>query len=490
MEDLEQSIGALRDALHHCPTGHPRRMGCLLSLSSALVDQMMHSEDAAGLGECIALQKEALQLAPPGHHAHGGALISMSYTMLVCFRQTGNTADINSSLAFIWEAVSRYPLKLPGDISRIHHFATILVVRFQHLHEQQDCRQAFGIFNKILRTLEPGHPIRIQTLLCVSQLLMDEFNKDRNLVAAAESLCSAMREPQAMSRHMLSLSCELLIQLQVRTATGELHVQQQLLAAFRLFTPFLPRIAYLGLDLASRLKVLKKTSQVTMSGCLCALQLGCPDSAVEILEEGRFVSTLQSFKLRSQFTGLPTKISDKLSQIAARLESISTQKDIRSWSPRDGFEISPEVEAAYARRLTTEFEKTLLDARKMPGFENFLLPQAYHVLAEAAQGGPVIILLAHLSLSHAIIIRSPDATPQQVSLPHVSAKWLAESSDTLQGSRTASGQELPNDKRAVRFRPCLEGDTTSIILEELWTKICKPIVDHLGLKVSLFEAVR
>jgi hypothetical protein len=116
----------------------------------------------------------------------------------------------------------------------------------------------------------------------------------------------------------------------------------------------------------------------------------------------------------------------------------------------------------------------------MPDFEHFLLPQPFSKLAKAAQGGPVVMLNAsHLLGCDAVVIRSQDSSAEYVGLPGMTFEklknlkaqlWSKTCSDTLRHM----GHETKTTGLNHEFGK---------ILEELWTLVARPVIDHLGLKV-------
>ena len=74
----------------------------------------------------------------------------------------------------------------------------------------------------------------------------------------------------------------------------------------------LPRVAYFGLDIGSRLRALADADKLAVNGAAHALILEQPQLAIELLEQGRAVFWSQHLRLRTAFDALPSQLHQEL----------------------------------------------------------------------------------------------------------------------------------------------------------------------------------
>lgn len=235
--------------------------------------------------------------------------------------------------------------------------------------------------------------------------------------------------------------------------------------------------------------MLTKAEGLAINGAALALTLGQPDVAVELLEEGRAVFWNQHLRLRSHFDALPEHLSRPLAEISRQLDvDVTNQSDNRDDATPPDKSIF-EVQISQRRRLGERFDALIQEARSVSGFERFLQPEPFAVLARAAAKSPAVVLVAGRFSCFAVIIASPDHPEKAVSLPNISAGRLKHLGEVLQVCNKERRQ-IPRDATGSRDRAMKtkgRKDSTSgtkEILAELWLSIMQPIIQALSLKVG------
>jgi hypothetical protein len=203
----------------------------------------------------------------------------------------------------------------------------------------------------------------------------------------------------------------------------------------------------------------------------------------------------QHLKLRSQFDDLPPAMAEKLASLSGRLED-SAFVVTDSKSPDDSqARAQLERQLAERRQLSDKFEETIEEARKLPGFERFLLNDGYLALKMAAEKGPLIVLLASSHVCQAIVLPSPTAEAIQVALETTEDR-LRTLSDVIRTAATAARSAIDpdnehivsevNGERGMKLVYASEriGLCEADILAELWRTVMAPVVRALGLQVQ------
>ncbi|PSR82015.1 hypothetical protein PHLCEN_2v6190 [Hermanssonia centrifuga] len=187
----------------------------------------------------------------------------------------------------------------------------------------------------------------------------------------------------------------------------------------------MPRAAYFGLHVKSRLRTLRQwPSWVNLlATLLCSNHK--PVQAIEMLEEARAVFWSQGQQLRMDFEQHPSpppsypekyhnvhhRVPQLPQEFRQRLYRIAQELESASFAPELGMTgIMPMIEdeeLVRRRRLNAEYNDVIEQVRKLPGFECFMLPEPICLLAEAAAKGPVVILVS-FGEAYAIIIEYPD----------------------------------------------------------------------------------
>lgn len=121
-------------------------------------------------------------------------------------------------------------------------------------------------------------------------------------------------------------------------------------------------------------------------------------------------------------------------------------------------------------------------ARSFPGFDRFMLNDAFSALSMAAQTAPVLILLATPTFCGALLIRSPSTSSEQLCFsPNLEARDVKRLHTSLQVANGRSHGMV--NGRAMKKMHTQRHDTKAI-LEQLWHSIVEVILQFLSWKVS------
>jgi hypothetical protein len=162
------------------------------------------------------------------------------------------------------------------------------------------------------------------------------------------------------------------------------------LAAYTTAVELLPLIAWGGLERADQQRYLKDFAGVAGEAAAAALSAGRPETAVELLEQGRAVLWTRVLQTRGDpaYGSLDNLTQDLAAELAeVRAGMAAPDADLFSGG------LPAEIATAHARMVHAQREQELLArVREQPGYENFLRRKSFDELRAAATDGPVVLV--------------------------------------------------------------------------------------------------
>ncbi|QRV89128.1 CHAT domain protein [Ceratobasidium sp. AG-Ba] len=249
------------------------------------------------------------------------------------------------------------------------------------------------------------------------------------------------------------------------------------LHAYQTAFSLLPRFVWIGQTTRRRHETMVAVRDLAAEAASWAISARLYDLALEWLEQGRSIVWGQTLQLRTPYDEL--SLADPL--LAERLQHISSQLDIAAFraaiQPSDTGLLTDIVsEATHHHALADEWDRLLGEARKLAGFENFLLPVKSNELKQTARHGPVVVINTHLAQCDALII-----LPQLEDIIHVSLTTVRqETLDQLVADlQCCSGRR--GDPGEVRGGFTRSRTKDSLRLATLmWSDIVEPVLKQLG----------
>jgi tetratricopeptide (TPR) repeat protein len=524
LEDEDDSIALGREALGMLPHGHVNRQRALGYLSNHLSQRYRRTESQQDMTEAMSLHEELVSSFSPGEQniVYEHALIHFGDFLIARHHFTGSHEDLDRAISLhehLFEKGITEPLvktecfhsaaearlrrfrlshdevdlanaieKLeavsaiihPQLYAALHDLSNALQLRFQMNRSVDDIETAIKHQTAALECVPIGHPGRSRILYGFARIHSANQTPYHDLPLALEHAAAALLDPSSSVQSRVHGFLELLPDL-VSAASQHEEANAQLLNVFRHALQLLPQMAFLGLDVRERLRMLKQTEHLATLSAGLALRLGKARDAVEVLEEGRAVFWTQYLRLRTKFDLLPPHLSEELVRLARQIEQ-ATHRFKRQAPDGDSDKDRAAEDAAVVanRQLAVRFESLVKEARSLPGLERFLLHDPYPTLARAAEHCPVVVLLASDDCCAAIVVRGSKAPAEHVALTGVTAEQLG----ALSGMMQNVSREVRNARngRAMRqLRP--KGDGATRALRSLWEHIAKPLVTALGFPV-------
>jgi tetratricopeptide (TPR) repeat protein len=396
--------------------------------------------------------------------------------------------DIDRAVDLSREAVALRSTEHSRRYEALNTLASALSSRYTCLGNTPDYEDALSVQQEALTLLPEGHTYRARALFGLARIHLLERTPTHSVANAIELCTKAIRSNNAVAHLSLKEVLEVLPALERVAAVTSFPQEDRvnLLELYREIISIFPRVAYFGLDLRTRLRVLAEAEHIAMSAAFHAISLDLPEVAIELLEHGRAVFWSQGLRLREGFDALPGEIAEKLSSIAHQLESGSGSY------PKSADEKSVlKEQTKQMRMLSDEFRDLVTEARSIPGFERFLLDDTYETLCSVAEKGPVVIFLSANRRSFALILQKGlplqridlDADPHKISQKFT--LMLENTRRMKQETRNgaANGYQTPL-RLTLKLLQKEHGHGSAEVVEELWTRVMKPVVIALGLQVS------
>ncbi|KAF8177991.1 CHAT domain-containing protein, partial [Mycena galopus ATCC 62051] len=418
--DLDEAIQLFRAALTFYELPHPDRGMYLNNLANAILEGFEQQGDTRSLNEAIQLHREALDLRDPPHPSRRQSLHNLANAVLTRFEHQRNTRDLDEAIELHSEALTLCESPHPDRRNSLNSLANAVLMRLQQQGDTMDVQKAIAFYHEALSLSHNSHDL--------------------------ESACHFFQE--AATYHSSSPSTRL------RYAWSWPCNQVT------------PSLAALHLDLPSRQEILSTVTETTLASnaAACAVGLSQYNTAVEMLEASRSIFWSQALHLQTPLDHLVTihpGLFTKLEDLAAQLEQASFRDTSRNPSTDSQQKIrSIESDGAHCRQLNKDWETTVEEVRKLPGFEDFMQPKVIATLQQAAVSGPIVILTTTNSTCFALIVTF--STP--VHMSELRARLFAGREGTIK----------------VDLEEVFRG-----LLTELWNNIVKPVFHALGLQKSV-----
>lgn len=484
--DLTESIYMLREANATSPPSDIDRGTHISNLASALTNRAKDMSSVLDVDEAIELLTAYLKTGSASNHLQSSYLHRLSQACELRFQLLGNIKDLSVAVTCGREAIGLRPPGHPRREDAISNLASNLRVRFQATGSMEDALEAMQLLEDVLTLLPLGHPSRAAGLCQMAYLFHTQgtsfYDIEKGLDFLQKSLDDPHRNAQMRVEDAMGIFQALNANCMLADITGGLRVK--LLQTYKTTVNLLPRVAYFGLNIHSRLRVLANAENLASNGAFLALDMSNSRLAVEILEQGRGVFWTQYLRLRTPFDELPEELAEKLKEVSGQLERGSVGESLNGENGEFRSRATIENEAAQRRVLGEEFEILVIAARTRPGFDRFMLYDTYPHLAHVADKGPVLILLATEHACRGILIKHSTGEPLQIQFPglHIARLRKLRGLLNMANRKTRDQTESRAIMRVVSSRKSELG--ANEILAELWSDTMQVVVKALGFSVG------
>ncbi|GLW94963.1 CHAT domain-containing protein [Actinokineospora globicatena] len=415
-DDLAEALALCAVIRPSLAKAGPGRAHWLATEAALLTRRAQRSSDPSDVDGAVALAEESLRLSQGLDGVRPVALTNLGSALALRYLLRGDRDDITAALLRIREALAA---TRPEDTrsALLHAQLTTLTA----LAAEDGVRGA-GVDDAIrhgesaLARLEPGRAQRVSALNALAQAHRQRYlsvGAESDLVkaislwrAAAEQPAGDAGERMAAARAWLGSALRLRdLPTAVEAAT----------AAIRL----LPVLAERGLDRAAQERRLAGVAGLAGEAAALAVQVGRPEHAVELAEQGRTVLWRQAVQTRGDLSALRGVAPD----LADRLDGTRRALVASANDPAD---------AERHRRLAERWSALLAEARSLPGFGTFLGARPFSELRHAAAGGTVVLVNVGVGRCDALLVRPDGVTV--VPLPWLRASDTRRRADALFGA--------------------------------------------------------
>jgi len=529
--DIANAISANQRAIQLTPDGHADMPSLFSNLGICISRRFERRGDLSDISNAILAHQRAVQLTPDGHADMPKQLHALGTSLLRRFECTGDLTDISNSISAHQMAV-----QLTNDYadmpSRLSDLGGSLLHRFERTGDPSDIANAISAHQKAVQFTPDGHadmPIRLNNH-GISLLRHFERTGDLTDIAnAISALQMAVRlTPNGHANMPSSLSnlgnsflarfertgdfsdtvaaasnyrqsaihksgppsvCLTAAQHWARLSAS--NNPTDFLEAHDVIVNLLSQIAGMDRTIQQRHSSLVDISRLTATAVSAAFAQNEVGKALEWLEQGRCLVWSQLNQLRTPVDDLRIHnhlLADRFLDVSRALESSSSRQE---FTPLiiDGTmsqKIVLEDEARTHVMLAQDWNQLLKEIRCIPGFSNFLQPRwASSIMKDLPRDGPIILINMHEDRCDALALIHGCDKPFHIPLEHLTYKDASELKDRLR-KYLVSGNYLMRDAdrgpREVRD-PEEKGDLHEI-LQELWLRVVKPILDALSYSVG------
>jgi hypothetical protein len=553
--DLEGAVKAYDEAIKNIPADHPDLPELQLALSKALEQRFEIFGQQSDISKALDSCREAVQMFTNKRSLKKAIALHALGTMFrQKFQRLGETEDIDNSIDSFNQAI----FHLEGVNTTSAHGMDILlgdlcgslILRGKHINSAPDIDKGIDAINKVIPSLSINHPAycmlknqwccayaekakSLKSMTYVTEAIMageeavaksghntQEAHYLANLGTAYFYRYELQTEKRKTSEAKLDLedaklcfksaayceSANLFVRLKAAKEWAKCTFlrNKRPLKAFKCGVQFLPRIAGLALPIKEQHRRLGEIG--TMVGDAVAAAADAKDFslAVEWSEQGRSIVWTQLLQLRTQNHDLQKqepKLASELQRLSIMLQKLALEEDSSSNALAASLNLVPKKGNVLQspEDLAEEWEKLVLSIRKIPKFQNFLLPKKVEELRAAAGIGTVIIINAQAKQCDALILsRSAPIDHIKLRITLGKAKKLQEYLASLLSDTGLQSRGMLKDvKNAIvhgvntvwEWFPGGETknqDPLASILQILWEQVTLPIIKKMKAQVSFF----
>jgi tetratricopeptide (TPR) repeat protein len=455
---------------------------CALQMVSHLCFrfEVLHGND--DLKKAITVAEELFQSLPVGDINQPASILVLAKVRLLCAIDNNYLGDIELTIQMLLSNQDELSRSSLGPES-LRTLAACYVVKWRQSSDVNHTLRARDIINEALESVSPDHYERFQSLIDAAGLYMEHGAPYCDIDVALRYLSDALQNTRRDVRSKIHCVKRILAKLVMEhydLFTMTSSTSFKLLDIIANAVALLPRIAFFGIHLYSRLQSLKEGQSIAMTGASLALNLFQAERALEIMEQGRAIFWTHTLRLRSPFDDIPDELHNQLLGLARRLEKVA------SASENPTHQRYRDKEIAQRRKDSEEFNSLVDQVRLLPGRERFMLPDEYSTLKGVTEKGPVVVLVSSTLACHAMILM-PSGSVSTLPLEAVTNKWLVESASTWRSTVIEARSELRDKHRLgmVKNVPDSSYTRSDSILRLLWMNVVFPVIKALHIEVRL-----
>ncbi|MFD8804141.1 CHAT domain-containing protein [Streptomyces sp. NPDC059597] len=500
----DQSVEILRAAVAEPSPDLPDHFGRLTNLAVALRERHHQTGDLDALREAA----ELARLARRFPHSPEQSTLHLANLGVVLQTWYDRTADPSAALEAVETArqvIALAPRDSAERASHLNHLGNALHKRFLSHGDPADLDESAEMLNLAVEATAYGSPEHASYLhnLGLTQLGAARFAQDPALLDRAvstlgravwasatgaartavylQSYASALRtlhlvdEDPAVLRtaedayrqvariESLPASRRVLAAYDWGAAAADGGRWEEALEGFELALALLPFSITRRLARDDQEHELVSVQGLAADAAACAVQLGRPEHAVLLLEQGRGVLLGQAIAERAEWERL--RAGHPLT--AERFVHLRRLIELTD-SPAGGADTAGIADLRHT--LAARWEQLVTEIRALPGFGDFLGAPTYAEVLACAEDGPIAVVYSSVYRSDALIVRADGVTP--VPLPGAAPESL----DAQVARLNAALETAVVPGREREAQGAIGG-----VLAWTWDHVTEPVLRELGL---------
>ncbi|CAH0028529.1 unnamed protein product [Clonostachys rhizophaga] len=492
--DIDEGIQLMRKALTLMPDDGSDTAATFNSLAAGLYCRYEVVRARTDLNEAIRFGKLAADGVPEGCHDWVLSMNNIGNWLAERYLRLGNEADLEESIRIGRQIITTVRNDDPRRPIYLHNLAGRLEERWSKHQVMSDLEEAIKFEQQAISTVSSGYFDRWTYLNSLGGQLFRLYSETKStlhlqqaITAATEAVSSTREGSSGRTIYLNNLTNLKHCEYKITNDRGKLEESAQLhwaalnesnsptverIHAAKCFIPIcsdlqqayeaaklaidlVPNLCIRSLETDDRQHLLSRVGSLASDAAAAALGAGrTPQVALGLLEKGRGMLATSLEELRADIAHVrqrDTSMADEFLRLANQLEMPSVSHSSTS------MELFSSSYAGENQRYKAgnEFDDLVAKIRKLPAFEDFLLPPCEAQILEAASCGPVIIINVSELRCDALLVETNGI--RALHLPDLCK------SDIEERSRTVGGP-LTNRK----------------IFEWLWDVAACPILEALG----------
>ncbi|TKK84216.1 CHAT domain-containing protein [Herbidospora galbida] len=428
--DLDEAIGLFRSARADAPPESLTRVQSTINLAGALIAVARAAE-------------------PPGVASPGDRRWNVLRDLLPRGRRLAETPALDEAIALLTGLLDEDATAGPEAYAFL---GQALQARFTLTGRSRTLLQALRTMERAVEVSAPGSTEASVALYHLAEIRVDQWR----LTAAADAREEALarfREAAAVEAAAASWRAG------VGRAWGRFAMEcgrpAEATDGFAVAVGVLDEAAWRGLGRDDQERVLADHEGLARDAAAAAVRAGRPETALELLEQGRGVMLAQVLDSRTS----QDLLRERAPGLAEQLAQLQDALDLAERS--DLYDDRSEPRHLDQRPVLARRRRELLaEIRKVPGLTGFLRPPRAAGLLSAAEGGPVALVNVSDYGCDALLVTTGGIRVLPLTLTAAEAR-----------------QEADRFAAAVRDRD-LRAMATA--LDWIWTHVTGPVLDALG----------
>jgi tetratricopeptide (TPR) repeat protein len=452
MADLEEAIRLARQSANAtAASNHFDRAGRLHNLGLRLGARYSRIGTIADLEEAIQVARQIVDMIPNDHPNRTMYLSNLGAQLAKRYSRTRELADLEETIQLARQALDATPKDHPDQAAQLYNLGTRLKGRYLRTGEIDDLEEAIQVARQAVNAAPEDHPMRADLLNDLGSGLVKRAKRTKEMADFEEAIVhlqSALRQSNASAVTRITASHAVFLASMLSSDW------QQADEASNIAIGLIPKLISRSLENSDKQHVLRQVVGLASDAAAVALEAKKGALvALNYLEQGRGVLATSLEEMRTDILGLRERypeladrfvhLRDELELSAMRNTSFLDQDRVSSWQGQG------------SRRYDAgnELDKVIIEIRKQPGFEDFLIAPGEREMLAAARSGAIVVINVSGRRCDAVLVEERQI--RVLALPYLNIKEIRK-----KVQRGSLGSPM--------------------VLEWLWDVAANPILDALG----------